>query len=87
MIRTGLVEATVCFYVDLPLPDDYDEENAPETADPEGHITDAEAFEYAASMAIKDNLEVFVFGQDYKPAIVSLDSVDYDINGEGDYDE
>jgi hypothetical protein len=50
-------------------------------ADPIGMLSDGEAAETAIATAIQD-CEVFVFGGEYEPAKVHIESIDIRIEGE-----
>ena len=76
MKRTIMATVEVVAYVELEI---QDEEQI--MADPEGDMSDGEAAEAAITTAIK-NCDVWVFGTDYDPAQVHIDSIDIRIEGE-----
>ena len=76
MKRTIMATVEVVAYVELEI---QDEEQI--MADPEKEMSDGEAAEAAITTAIK-NCDVWVFGPDYDPAQVHIDSIDIRIEGE-----
>jgi len=76
MKRTIMATVEVVAYVELEI---QDEDQT--MADPEGEMSDGEAAEAAITTAIK-NCDVWVFGPDYDPAQVHIDSIDIRIEGE-----
>lgn len=69
--------AEITGFVDLEI-----EESGQPTADPDGEMTDGEATETAITTAIGQKKEVFVFGPNIEPAIVFIDEIDINIEGE-----
>ena len=78
MKRTIEARVELVIFVELEIQD-----HEQVTADPEGEISDGEAAEMAINTAIR-NCDVFVFGPDYAPAQVHIDSTDIEIQGECD---
>lgn len=76
MKRTIMATVEVVIYVELEV-----ENEEQITADPEGEMSDGEAAEAAITTAIK-NCDVWVFGPDYDPAQIHIDSIDIRIEGE-----
>ena len=84
-MREYEVRVEVCATVKLPLPDG---EEAPNCCDPDNEITDREAIENAIASAISQRCEVFVYGEDRKPAQVFVDlDLSNDLHVEGFEDE
>lgn len=84
-MREYEVRVEFCATVKLPLPDG---EEAPNCCDPDNEMTDREAIESAIASAISQRCEVFVFGEDWEPALVFIDlDMSNDLHVEGFEDD